>query len=223
MFSLLARTVRCARGRLPRPKPATRLGIERLEGRDCPSALQISFDYTHGANRTVNIEGSVSEDSNDPGYHSRMGGQQNLGGLTVTFSGAVTGETTTNDDGSFSVTLPAQTLGTFWGQTTDGCGNDSDYWTDDVTNSAPTIALSKIQSPTYGWYAVGNVSDEYAPGLTVTFTSPISTVNGRTATVGSDGSFYIAFSLPSGTSGGGIYAQVTDWWGATSGYASTDI
>src|SRR5436190_6959137 len=213
MFGLLTRSVRRSLARPSRCKPATRLGIERLEGRDCPSGLQISFDYTHGANRTVNIEGCVSEDGDDPGYHGRMGGQQNLGGLTVTFSGAVQGQATTDGSGGFSATLTANSLGTFWAQTTDGQGNDSDYCQAELTNAAPTITLSKVQSPTYGWYVYGTVGDESAAGLTVSFTSPISSINGHTATVGSDGSFYYAFALTN-TSGGGVYAQVTDWWGA---------
>lgn len=87
---------------------------------------------------------------------------------------------------------------------------------DRLDNAPPQITNYSAMYQNGMWVVFGNVIDEYAPGLTVTFHSAISTVNNRTATVGSDGSFSFSFALPPGSLGGIVSATTVDWYGARS-------
>jgi hypothetical protein len=163
------------------------------------NAPSLTMYRTYGPNRQVTLSGMVTD--------------AQPGGLTVAFSGVVSGTTTTKADGSYSVTLTATALGSITATTQDVWGLNSAAATVMVSNSAPTITLSASQVGSI-WTFSGRVSDEYAAGLVVTFSGP-SDINGKTATVQSDGTFSLTLTLSSSDTGW-ITASVTDWWGLSS-------
>jgi hypothetical protein len=221
MLGLLVRAARRKSSRPSRPASRTRrLGLERLEARDCPAPLlgdvsgsgatippppippYITFNTGYGPNRTMIIDGVVND--------------INPGGLTVTFSGTVQGTTTTLSDGSFHVVLTASALGTFQGQTIDRQGLLSNVCQSVVQNQKPVIQNFTAWNEFGEWVIQGSVQDECAPGLTVTFASSIPQINGKTATVDSSGNFSFVYVPPAGANPGGVSATVTDWWNETS-------
>src|SRR5438552_1751849 len=119
MFGLLTRSLRRTHSRLSRLRNRTRLGLERLEARDCPDGggtqtlggPTIQFTYSQGQGHTVNISGTVTDDS--------------PGGLPVTFSGVIGGTVYTQSNGSFSATLTASALGIMRAQTVDHQDHES--------------------------------------------------------------------------------------------------
>src|SRR5262249_53913269 len=93
-----------------------RLGLEELESRHCPStftptavlpvnlsnatpgnALNLTVRHTYGPGQTVQFTGAVT----GPG----------AGGATVEFSGPISGLVTTDPDGTFAFTAPADAFG----------------------------------------------------------------------------------------------------------------
>jgi hypothetical protein len=205
MLGLLTRPVRRFRSRPARAATRIRLGLQRLESRDCPSTpdlriatngSSITFDYSQGPSQSVFIEGSVSDD--------------NPANLRVTLSGVVQGDTYTDGDGNFSITLTASGLGTIYAQTIDRDGEESNVDQVELVNNAPSISFD-VRMGLSGWYIDGSVNDEYASGLTVTFSSSIPGLDGQSVTVGSGDTF--GYSLGSSNVSGNISATVTDWWG----------
>jgi len=137
------------------------------------------------------------------------------GGLTVTFSGVVTGTATTSASGSFSYSGTASALGQINAAVTDLLGVTGSG-TAQLTNSAPTINnLEAVYSAGTGvWTISGQVVDEYAAGLTVN----LSNVPGEgtaTATVETDNFFTLTVEAAA-TATNTVSASVTDWWGAVS-------
>jgi hypothetical protein len=204
MFGLLA---------LPRRKIATpsprlaRLGLERLETRDCPSTLTLSLSY--GPQHQVVLSGNVS-------------GAANGADQAVSFSGVVSGTAYTDANGNYSATLVAQSLGNVSAQTADGLSNVAQA---KVSNVAPVINnfIAACSAANF-WTVSGNVVDEYPPGLIVTLGGSVNSLYGATTTVQSDGTFSYTKQL-NNTSGdnGVVTAQVTDWWGLTSTVASSCV
>ena len=74
-------------------RPHYRPRLETLEGRDCPSTMSLSFAETPVAHQ-INLTGQVTNPN--PGA-----------GLTVQFSGAYTGATVLDANGSFSLYVQA--------------------------------------------------------------------------------------------------------------------
>jgi hypothetical protein len=167
-------------------------------------APSLSLTLAYGANRQVTVSGHVTD--------------AQPGGMTVTFSGVAAGSVVTNADGSFSQTFTPTALGTITATTQDVWGLTSAAAQVNVTNSAPTITLFANNVSGNVWTFSGRVTDEYAPGLTVTFSGPAS-VNGKTATVRADGTFSLVVTLQPGESGW-VYATTTDWWGIESNIAA---
>jgi hypothetical protein len=170
---------------------------------DVAPTMMLYFAY--GANKQVTLSGKVTD--------------AQPGGMTVNFSGVATGSVITNPDGSFSKTLTATALGTITASTQDVWGLTSAAAQVNVTNSAPTITLAASNVSGNFWTFSGKVTDEYAPGLVVTFSSTMPEVNGKTAVVQADGTFLLAVQLQPGESGW-VYATTTDWWGVESNIAA---
>src|SRR5262245_54826717 len=93
MFGILSRLWSKPSG----SRHANRLGVELLEERCCPDGSHITLSAVAQAGHLVQLTGSVT------------GGQ--TAGVSVLFSGAVSGGTMTNSDGTFSYTTSNASLG----------------------------------------------------------------------------------------------------------------
>ena len=215
MFRLFSRPARRVRG--PRRQPRALLfGLQRLDTRDCPSApinpgaggeghnhppSVTSFSVSQAGHHDVQLTGSVSDDGA-------------VSGLTVSFSGVVSGSTSTNADGDFLCVLTASALGSITATVTDDGGLSSDPCSADLTNVAPTISVSASQGVGGCWIIEGSVSDEWAYGLTVTLSSGNPALDGMSVEIGSNGSFEFSILNPNvNLNGATVSASVTDWWG----------
>jgi hypothetical protein len=164
-------------------------------------APSLNLTLTYGPSRQVTVSGRV------------MYAQP--GGMTVSFSGAATGSVVTNADGTFSKTMTAQSLGVINATTQDVWGLSSAAAQVTVSNTAPKITLMAYNVSGNLWSFSGRVTDNYAPGLVVTFTSStMPDLNGKTAVVQADGTFSLTVTLQPGEQGW-LDVAVTDWWGAT--------
>jgi hypothetical protein len=167
--------------------------------------LSISLD--HWSQRQVTIHGHVSDDS--------------PGGLTVVFSGSVTGSAVTNSDGSFSFQAEANSLGLVEAVTVDGQGLQSNIATLVLTNAPPVITDFSITHSDLGsgWWEIKLTVTDESPGfMPVTIWYPNGSVLLSTTTC-STGELDTDVQLASGISGA-FTAQATDWWGAKSNVAS---
>jgi hypothetical protein len=171
-------------------------------------APAVSFSIAYGQQHMVTLSGRVTD--------------EHPGGLTVNFGGVVTGSAVTNADGTFSITLQASALGQVQAMTTDTWGVGSAVASATVANGAPQlVAVSAVEGTNNVWTIQGTVSDECAQGLTVSF-SGLPSVEGKTATVSSNGTFCLIVTLQPGECGT-ISALTTDWWDTTSNLSSWDI
>jgi hypothetical protein len=173
---------------------------------DVTPALTLSLAYS--ARNNVILSGQVTADG--------------PGGLAVTFTGVVSGSTTTNSDGTFKVTLPASRVGQVQATVTDGWGQISNAVGATVTSAPPSILnfQAELVSGTT-WVFTGSVSDEYAAGLTVQF-GGLPSLEGKSVAVGDDGTFSFTVILAPGEEGMAT-ALCTDWFGLQSNLACTSI
>lgn len=194
MFDLFRRSTRKMMPRTPRP---VRLGLERLETRDCPSLISVSVTY--GTQKNITLWGDVT-------------GTPNPGGLTVQFTGNATGTATTDSNGHYSASLVALSLGNVYAATTDGASN-----TAVVTLMVPTPRISNFvgsQGAGNVWTFTGTVSAAGgSTGLTVNFGGDPVDVQNKTATVAADFTFTLIVQM-NGTQNdnGVVWARTTDWW-----------
>src|SRR5262249_42873578 len=131
------------------------------------------------------------------------------------------GTTTTNSNGDFSADLNPSAPGILTATVTDQWNQASPAAAATLTNKAPVIQNFVGQALDASvWVFTGRVVDEWAAGLTVTF-SGLPALQGKTVTVSSDGTFSLTVDLQDQT--GTVSAQVTDWWNANSGFASFDV
>jgi hypothetical protein len=143
--------------------------------------------------------------------------------VTVRFSGVVTGQTTPDGSGNFATVLTASALGEV-----DAAGLNSQLQTvgtasGQLTNTPPVIRdFYGVQQPDGSYLFTGTVTDEYAPGLTITFGGNIPGMQNQTVQVASDGTFSFDVQLPANAHGT-VSAITTDWWGAPSNQALTTI
>jgi hypothetical protein len=164
-----------------------------------PPSLTLAVAY--GTQQMVTLSGQVSDDQ--------------PGGLTVTFTGAVTGSVVTNSDGTYSLTIPASSLGAVQASVTDSLGLVSNTATVTLACAAPVIANASVtRDGDNDWMFTGTVVAQDPDGLTVTF-GGMSAVAGLTETTEPDGYFCLVVQLPAGETGT-VTAQTTDWWGQTS-------
>jgi len=213
--------------------------VEALEGRDCPSAPQItalaapvqtgntvllnttqttvtdpgislSLSAAQGTNCTVTVSGQVF-------------GTSQAGGLTVTLSGVVSGSVTTNADGTFTYTGAASALGQIKAAVTDDWGvtvNSSTM----LSDNPPTIVnFQAINNGNNSWTFMGQVQGEDVAGLVVTLRGLASLNNNNvSATVQADGSFSYTITLAPGENGC-VTAECIDWWGQASNEATAYV
>jgi hypothetical protein len=164
----------------------------------------ISLSVTYLRRREVLLSGQVSDA--DPG------------GLTVHFSGEVTGSVVTKADGTFSKKFETAALGTIEAVTTDRQGLQSNVATVTLTVSPPMI-VDFVGTAGRGNVVIftGKVVDPSAHDLVVTF-GGLPSVQGKKAVVHKDGTFKLVVHLKRGEEGT-VTAQTTDWWGQESNVA----
>jgi len=171
------------------------------------SAPTLTLSVTQDANRDVTVTGQVNDESPS--------------GLAVSLSGVVGGSATTSASGAFTFTGLASALGQITAAVTDPW-NLSGSGSVQLTNAAPSITgFAATAGSNNMWTFSGQVSDEYAPGLTVTL-SNIPGVGNVTVLVSSSDTFSYTVQLAAGASGT-VDATVTDWWGAISQMVTVTI
>jgi hypothetical protein len=158
--------------------------------------------------RSVTIAGTVQD--------------EDLTGCTVTISGRVNGSTTPDATGHFSFTADASGLGAVTIKVTDPWQQSPTPADLQVTSKPPSIdEFDALEEPAHVWEFKGTVSDESRAGLTVVL-GGLASVNGKTATVQSDGTFDTTVLLRDGENGT-VTANVSDWWGLPALTASQTV
>jgi hypothetical protein len=159
----------------------------------------ITLYHSWGANKSVTLSGQVVDE-----YPS---------GLTVTFSGAYSGSTTTDSNGFFTLTYTASSLGSVTASTVDASSQSSNTPSTTLSNMAPVITSFTYTYEGNGYYLfVGTVYDEFVEGLVVAFDG-LATLQSQTANVLADGTFSLYVQLNGTPSDDGLaVATVTDWW-----------
>jgi hypothetical protein len=160
------------------------------------SAPSLTLNLAYGTGKQVTLSGKVTD--------------AQPGGLVVTFTGVVGGTTTTDGNGNYSVTLTASSLGQISATTQDVWALNSAAASVTVSDVGPTITIFGSQRGNI-WTFSGHVTGNFAPGSVVTFSGPAD-INGKTATIGSDGSYSLSVMLSS-SDVGWVTASVTDIWG----------
>jgi hypothetical protein len=199
---------------------ATSLGMIRADGVNALDMKAVSYDaldvprpvitldISYVAQRTVTLSGSVEDV--DPS------------GLVVSFKGVVKASTITDSSGKFSLTTDASGLGDVHATTVNDWGLRSERATVTVYSAPPKIINFQAQVSRDGvWTFSGTVVDEDPAGLVVHF-SNIPELQGKTATVGSDGKFSLTLLLHL-TEPAQVHADVSDWWGLAADPAWVDI
>lgn len=203
--------------RSPRPrKPvaprSVRLFLERLEDRLSPTSMlgptpppppgpeTLTMNVTYDPNKQVTLTGGLSNGSGP------------VANQTIYFNGAVQGTATTNAQGTYTVTLPAKSLGQVTAVSSDGLSNRATF---NLASQTPTINNFDAVSLGNGyWKLTGTVSGAPYQGEVVDF-GTLAAVDGQHANVNQDGSFSFYCYIPSGE-GGTVSAVAVDWWGDTS-------
>lgn len=176
---------------VPKRKPQLALLLERLECRDCPSTLGISFSVTPVTGQQVSVSGSVQAD--DP---------QNT---VVSFGGVISGSVSPGADGQFFLQATASGLGSVSGEVTDEDGDSASAEADlSVAPPGLTLNVSALDGQTVT--VSGQVSAWSPSDCTVSIGGVVS----GSSTVNSDGSFNITMSA---SDSGEVDASVTDAWG----------
>ena len=191
-----------------RPKARMfRPSLEMLENRDCPTGMPPSiqgFMVMGSGPHTYTLHGQVNDEQ--------------AGNLIVQFTGVFNGSVQTAPDGTFSMTVEPNQLGSIQAKVTDSEGLTSAPAYGQAMSAAPMISnFYGIHQISSCWLFTGNVSDEYAEGLVVRF-GGLTALQGQTATVTANGTFSLAVSLGPNDHGTAS-AQTTDWWGQESNQA----
>jgi hypothetical protein len=171
-----------------------------------PTVSNVAISY--GPQRQVTITGNVQDES--PSM------------CTVYFSGSVGGYVNTNQDGSFSYTTIANSLGSvsLWAVDPWGLVGPMSYTK--VTDTTPAIT-SFTAVNTYGnyWTLSGTVQAQSVSGLTV-YLGGLSSAQGVYATVNANGTFSVLVQFQPGEAGT-VSANLTDWWGEAAATVYTTI
>jgi hypothetical protein len=164
----------------------------------------VSLSLSYVTRNQVDLFGSVSAQSPD--------------GLTITFSGVVTGTATTDATGHFDVVKNATGVGQVQATVTDVWAQVSDAAAVTVSDDAPVISnFHATNVGAHQWTISGTVSDFTPGGLTVQL-GGIPELNGKTATTDAEGDFSITITVPAGENGT-VWATCTDWFNLTSNTA----
>ncbi len=175
------------------------------------SAPVITLSVTYLTQRNVTLSGTVTD--------------ANPAGLTVTFTGEVTGNTTTDASGNYSFTAPASALGNVNASTVDLQGLQSNTATVALSVPAPKILNFKgAQGPSNVWTFSGTVQDVSPVGETVYFGGAPVSIQNKTTTVASNATFLLSVQF-NGTSSdnGAVDAYVVNWWGLSSPLVYTSV
>jgi hypothetical protein len=189
-----------------KPAPSTlrpvRLLLETLEDRNSPS--QISLSVAYNPNHVVTLSGQVT--ATGPNPHA----DGTYSGVTVVFSGAVTGAAETDGSGNFSVSLTADSLGQVNAQTEDGCSNVASVT---LTANTPAIANFSVYAGYLNYYTfTGTVTGDVTGGMAVSFGGQVSALSGQSVSVDANGNFCITVKInPNDV--GSVSATASDWWG----------
>ncbi|MCI0464580.1 MAG: hypothetical protein L0Z62_47220 [Gemmataceae bacterium] len=172
-----------------------------LQAAIASAAPQLTLTRTYGAGGAVTLSGHVTDESPTE--------------CEVVLTGAVNALVTPNSNGDFSYTTQDWEPGAVTAAAVDPWGQESNQPTATLANSAPVISsFQAVQGTNNVWTFQGQVTDEYAPGLTVRLWG-IPTLEGTVGytevTVGIDGQFSYSVTLEQGEQGT-VSAQVTDWW-----------
>jgi hypothetical protein len=190
--------------RSPKPRGPSlprrlRPGVECLEGRDCPSAPQVSLAATVLTGRTVQLTGTVQDNHPDS--------------VTLTFSGVMKGTVNATKAGVFSFTGQATALGMVRAQGVDDLGLSSNVALAAVTSVTPLIALAATHGSGNSVILSGHVTDPSPSGLTVVIGGGAS----GSTTTNANGDFSVTVSANTAAA---ITAYTTDLWGETSNTAA---
>jgi len=179
--------------------------LEQLEERNCPSTISLSACVISSNQKLVEVMGQVT---NTPSPN----------GLTVQFSGEVSGTAITAGAGYFYTVLPAAGLGTVSAATTDGQSNVAETL---ITDAYPPQIdqFSYMEYPNGMYVFEGHVNGGYQ-GEVVNL-GGIQDLQGKTATVDSNGNFCVAVRLNGQMSDNGdATAQTSDVWATNSNVAA---
>jgi hypothetical protein len=181
----------------------TRLALERLEGRQCPSTgfNFLSFSATALPGHFALLKGTVAD--HDPTT------------VHITFTGALTGTATPNALGNFTLKTTKATLGEVDAQAVDDQGlTDEDTSVLDVPPPVLTLGITYVCEKTV--VLSGSVQDIDGAGLPVSFKG---VVNDSTMTDGGGG-----FSLTTTPSTlGSVTATVVNEWGLVSSPVAVQV
>jgi hypothetical protein len=167
---------------------------------NAPPTVNVAVAYL--SQRQVRLTGHVTD--------------TNPGGLPVTFTGMVTGTTTTDANGDYTLVATAIGLGPVLVSTVDSGGLASNTTQVTLTSAAPEIdSMTATCIVNNLWTIRGHVIDESAGGLTVVLEGLQSLPNVM-VTVRDDGSFSYTWQLANPNETGTVVAQTTDWWGLIS-------
>lgn len=156
-----------------------------------------------GDGKNVELSGMVQDES--------------PGGLTVSFSGVVSGSVTTDSSGYFVLDTTASALGNVAATTSDPWGVSSPEADSTLTSDPPTISIwSQVTGPNQQITLYGQVTAGVAGGATVSISGVVS----GTATTDCYGD--LAFTADA-SGEGSVSATATDVWGQTSSATTTTV
>lgn len=180
----------------PARRQRTTLHVEALEGRDCPSAPQITaFAATVQTGHSVLLSGTIIDD------HPTA--------AMVCFGGVATGFATPDTSGHFQLQENISQLGTVFATVNDPGGAMSNTAQAMVIDPGIALSLSVAQQgPNRIVTLTGQVSCNSPAGRTVTLSGVVS----GSVTTAANGAF--TYSGPASALGQ-IQAAVTDDWGVT--------
>jgi len=191
------------RSQVARQPRRTRLFVERLEDRYCPSAPVISnFTATPTTGTTVQLTGNVSD--------------ANPASVQISFGGVMSGSVSANAQGYFSYTAQASGLGTVTATGVDGQNLTSNTAQAQVSAQNPSIQMSASYGTGRTVTLTGTVTDETPGGRTVTFTGEVI----GSVTTNANGTFSYTATA---TALGNVTAQTTDPWGLSSAPAQVTL
>jgi hypothetical protein len=181
--------------------------LEALEDRYSPSSL--TANITYGANQNVTITGQLT-------------GAPSNAGQAIGVSGTLCGQTTTDVNGNYSITIKAQALGNFTVVAANPQTMQMDaQTTGTLVDNGPVISNFSEQENGQEVTFQGKVTDNWnLQGWGVSFGgAPV--MRGQTTTVQADGTFTLVVDIPPGTASFTATAVTTDVWGRQSNTATT--
>jgi hypothetical protein len=203
MFSFPRRTQAVSSFRQARPF------LERLEDRCSPANLTMNIAY--GSEHMVTLSGQLT-------------GAGNNANQLVKLSGVVSGSTTTDTNGNYTINLKASALGSLTAVATNPQTQQTDAQANaTLVDNGPVISNFKAVEEGSVIVFTGKVTDNWDPsGLVVTLGGD-PMLNGVTATVNADGTFSVGVPYHQIDYSFTATAQTTDSWDEASNQATTVV